>query len=57
MYFTSKCGYQKAVVYQPTFSTSELKKDKGTDLALIWKSKVEYSSKLLAQNLLEIDWK
>ena len=57
MYFTSKCGYQKAVVYQPTFITSELKKGKGTDFALIWNSKVEYSSKLLAQNLLDIDWK
>ena len=53
----NKYGYQKAVVYQPAFITSELKKGKGTDFALIWNSKVEYSSKLLAQNLLDIDWK
>ena len=33
-------------VYQPTIDTSELKKDKGTDYILSWKSTGLYTSKL-----------
>ena len=34
------------IIYQPTFNTFELNKDKGTDDVLNWKSKVAYTSKL-----------
>ena len=34
------------MVYQSTLDTLELKKDKGTDYFLTWKSKGEYHSKL-----------
>ena len=33
-------------VYQPTLDTLELKKDKGTDYVLKWKSNRVYNSKL-----------
>ena len=33
-------------VYQPTLDMSELKKDKGTDYVLCWKSKWVHNSKL-----------
>ena len=35
-------------IYQPTFSVSELKKDKGTEYIIGWKSKGVYNSKLIA---------
>ena len=46
IYFTSHDGSQNGFVYQPTLDTSELKKDKGTDYVLSWKSKGVYNSKL-----------
>ena len=39
-------GFQKIIVYQPTFDTLELKKDISIDYVLSWKSKGVYSSKL-----------
>ena len=44
--FTSNDGSQNTFVYQPTLDTLELKKDKGNDYVLSWKSKGEYNSKL-----------
>ena len=46
IYFTSNDGSQNTFVYQPTFDTLELKKVKGTDHVLSWKSKGVYNSKL-----------
>ena len=46
MYFASKDGYQNTIVYQPTIDTLELKKDRGIDCVLIWKSNGVYYSKL-----------
>ena len=46
IYFTSNDGSQNTFVYQPTFDTLELKKDKGTDYVLSWKSKGVFNSKL-----------
>ena len=46
IYFTSNDGSQNTFVYQPIFDTLELKKDKGTDYVLSWKSKGVYNSKL-----------
>ena len=46
MYFTSDDGSQNMFVYQPTLDTLELKKDKGTDYVLSWRSKGVYNSKL-----------
>ena len=37
-------------VYQPTFIALELKKDKGADYILSWKSKGVYASKLKPLN-------
>ena len=34
-------------LYQPTFNTLELQKDKGTDYVIDWKSQVLFESKLL----------
>ena len=45
-YFASNDGSQNTFVYQPTLDTLELKKDKGTDYVLSWKSKGVYNSKL-----------
>ena len=42
-YFTSNDGSQNTFVYQPTL---ELRKEKGTDYALSWKSKGVFNSKL-----------
>ena len=42
--FTRNDGSQKTYVYQTTFDTSELKKDKGTDYVLSWKSKGVFNS-------------
>ena len=46
MCFTSNDGSQNTFVYQPTLDTLELKKDKGTDYVLSWKSNGVYNSKL-----------
>ena len=46
MYFASNDWSQNTFVYQPTLDTLEIKKDKGTDYVLSWKSKGLYSSKL-----------
>ena len=46
MYFTSNDGFQNTFVYQLTLDTLKLKKDKGTDCVLSWKSKKVFSSKL-----------
>ena len=46
IYFTSNDGSQNTFVYQPTLDTLELKKDKGTDSVICWKSKGVYNSKL-----------
>ena len=46
MYFASNDGSQNTFVYQPTLDTLELKKDKGTDYVLSWKSNGVYNSKL-----------
>ena len=46
IYFISDDGSQNTFVYQPTLHTVELKKDKGTDYILSWKSKGAYNSKL-----------
>ena len=45
MYFTSNDGSQNTFVYQPTLDTLELKKDKGTDYILSWKSRGVYNCK------------
>ena len=37
--------FQNVFIYQPTRDTLELKKDKGTDYALSWKSKEVFTSK------------
>ena len=39
-------------VYQPTFSTLQVKKDKGIDYAISWKSKGIYGSCLFSQDTL-----
>ena len=46
IYFTSNDGSQNTFVYEPALDLSELKKDKGTDYVLSWKSKGVYNSKL-----------
>ena len=46
MYFTSNDGSQNTFVYQLNFDAVELKKDKGIDYVLSWKSKGIYNSKL-----------
>ena len=38
IYFASNDGYQNTFVYQPTLHTLELKKGKGIDFVLRWKS-------------------
>ena len=44
-YFFGDYGSQNVFVYQPTLDTLDLKKDKGTDYLLSWKSKGVYTSK------------
>ena len=39
IYFINNDGSQNMLIYQPTVDTLELKKDKGTDYVLRWKSK------------------
>ena len=46
IYFTSNDGSQNTFVYQPTLDALELKKDKGTDYVLSWKSNGVFNSKL-----------
>ena len=43
IYFTSNDGLQNMFVYQPTFNVLELKKDKGTEYIIGWKSKGVYN--------------
>ena len=38
IYFTGDDGLQNKFVYQPTFSTLQLQKEKGIDYILSWKS-------------------
>ena len=45
IYFIGENGSQNIFVFQPTLDAFELKKDKGTDYVLSWKSKGIYSSK------------
>ena len=44
IYFAINDGSQNTFVYQPTLDTLKLKKDKGTDYVLIWKSEREYNT-------------
>ena len=46
IYFTSDDGSQDMSVYLPKLDKLELKKDRGTDYVLSWKSKKVYTSKL-----------
>ena len=46
VYFTSDDGSQNTFSYQQSLDTLELKKDKGTDYVLNWKSKGVFNSKL-----------
>ena len=46
MYFTSNNGSQKTYICQPKLYLLELKKDRGTDYVLSWKSNGIYNSKL-----------
>ena len=46
IYFKSNEGSQNVYVYQPTLDNLDLKKDKGTDYVLSWKSKGVFNSKL-----------
>ena len=46
MYFKSNDGSQNTFIYHPSLQTLELKKDKGTDYILSWKSNRVYNSKL-----------
>ena len=50
IYCTSNDGSQNIFVYQPTFNVLELKKDKGTEYIISWKSKGVYNSKLIASD-------
>ena len=43
-FFARNDGSQNTFVYQPTLDTLELKKDKGTDYVLIWKSERVYNT-------------
>ena len=46
IYFISNDGSQNTFLYQPILDTLELKKDKGNDFVLRWKSKGIFNSKL-----------
>ena len=46
MYFKSNDGSQNTFIYHASLQTLELKKDKGTDYILSWKSNRAYNSKL-----------
>ena len=46
MYYTTKDESQNMFIYQSTLDTLELKKDKGADYVLSYKSKGVYNSKL-----------
>ena len=46
VYFTSDDGSQNTFSYQQSLDTLELKKDKGTDYVLNWKSKGVFNSNL-----------
>ena len=51
MYFTGNDGFQIMFVCQATFSMLQLKKDKGIDYVIIWKSKGVYSSNIFTQDI------
>ena len=44
-YFASNDATQNTFLYQPTLVTSDIKKGKGSDYVLSWKSKRVYNSK------------
>ena len=46
MYFTSDGEPQNMFIYQPAFDTPDLKKEKGIDYVISWKSKGVYTFKL-----------
>ena len=46
MYFTSNNRSQNTLVYRPKRDTLELKKNKGTEYVLSWKSNGVYNSRL-----------
>ena len=46
IYFTKNDGTQNTFVYQPTLDALELKKDKGIENTVRWKSKGVYNSKI-----------
>ena len=46
IYFTSNDGSRSTLVYQPILDALELKKDKGTEYVLSWKSNGVFNSKL-----------
>ena len=46
LYLTNDNGSKDTFVYQPTLDTLELKKDKGNDYILSWKSEGVCNSKL-----------
>ena len=46
-YFFGDDGFQNMFVYQPKLDILELKKDKGTNYVLSWKSKGLYNIKLV----------
>ena len=47
MYFKSNDISQNMFVFQPIFNTPELKRDKGTEYFIGWKSKWLYNSRLI----------
>ena len=49
MYFMGNDGLRNMFVYQPTFSTLQLQKDKGVDYVISWKSEGLYSSSVFPQ--------
>ena len=49
-YFTSNDATRNNFLYQPTLDTPDLKKDKGDDYVLSWKSKRVYHSKFKPLN-------
>ena len=51
IYFTGNDGFQIMFVCQATFSMLQLKKDKGIDHIIIWKSKGVYSSNIFTQDI------
>ena len=46
VYFTSNYGFQNIFLYQPKIDILEVRKDKGNDYVLRWKSKGAFNSEL-----------